>query len=444
MAIWSRALAATLFLVTICTSGPGFALPSYSRQTGDPCTSCHMGSFGPPLTPHGRAFKLGGRSDGHGVVPLSAVALASFTHTAKDRAAQISGNDGRNDNVALQEFAAFLAGRVAPRFGVYASVEYSEIARNTKLDRVDIRYALPMEVGGKDLIWGFDLNNSPGLQDPFNTLPALSMPHKSSELGPRRLDAPILARRLEGQVAGLSTYAWFDDRIYAEIGNYRSLGSDLLDTIGVGDEAGRIDGVAPYVRLAYQKDWGKQVAVLGATYFRTEIHPERTPGPTNKYDDWAIDGMFQYLGNRKNMVSVSLLYLRERQKRDFDIAEGASLRRNHKLDSARASASWYHKNSYGLTGALFRSWGTRDPILYVPREENGSRTGRPDTSGYVLQADWTPFGKEESFGSPYANIRIGLQYTGYFKFNGTDSNYDGFGRDASDNNNLFGFVMVAF
>ena len=328
--------------------------------------------------------------------------------------------------------------------GVYVSVEYSEIARNTKLDRFDVRYALPLEVGGKDLIWGFDLNNSPGLQDPFNTLPALSLPPKSSELVPARLDAPVLARRLEGQVAGLSTYVWFDDSIYAEIGGYRSLGSDLLDTIGVDDEAGRIDGVAPYLRLAYQKDWGKQVASIGVTYFRTKIHPERTPGPTNKYDDWAIDGMFQYLGNRKNMFSVSLLYLHERQKRDFDIAEGTSLRRHHKLDWVRASASWYHKNTYGLTGALFRTWGTRDPILYAPEEDNGSRTGRPDTSGYVLQADWTPFGKEDSPGSPYANIRVGLQYTGYFKFNGASSNYDGFGRDASDNNTIFGFLMVAF
>jgi len=30
-------------------------------------------------------------------------------------------------------------------------------------------------------------------------------------------------------------------------------------------------------------------------------------------------------------------------------------------------------------------------------------------------------------------MRVGLQYTGYSKFNGASSNYDGFGRNASDN-----------
>lgn len=444
MGIWRSALAIIVFFATLCTSVPGLALPSYSRQTGDPCTSCHVGSFGPPLTPHGRAFKLGGRSDGRTVVPLSATALISLTHTAKDLAEPISSHDNRNNNVALQEVGGFVAGRIAPRFGVYISVEYSEIARDTKLDRLDVRYALPLETGGKDLIWGFDLNNSPGLQDPFNTLPTQSLPHKSSELVPKRLDAPVLARRLDGQVAGLSTYIWFDDSLYAEIGGYRSLGNDLLDAIGVQDEAGRIDGIAPYLRLAYQKDWGKHVASIGLTHFRADIHPERRPGPTNKNSDWAIDGMFQYLGNRKNILSVGLLYLHERQRRDFDITEGSALRRKHKLDWVRASATWYHKNTYGLTGALFRTWGRRDPILYAPEQDHGSRTGRPDTSGYTVQADWTPFGKEESWGSPYANLRLGLQYTGYFKFNGAESNYDGFGRDASDNNTLFAFAMVAF
>ena len=53
-----------------------------------------------------------------------------------------------------------------------------------------------------------------------------------------------------------------------------------------------------------------------------------------------------------------------------------------------------------------------------------------------------PFGKLGSFGHPYLNVRIGLQYTGYTKFNGGTTNYDGFGRDASANNTLFAFVWV--
>ena len=105
---------------------------------------------------------------------------------------------------------------------------------------------------------------------------------------------------------------------------------------------------------------------------------------------------------------------------------------------------WSHLNTYGLTLGLFRSWGTRDPLLYAPAGDGGSRNGRPDTSGYVLQADWTPFGKEDSWHAPYANLRLGVQYTGYFKFNGASHNYNGSGRDASDNNTVFAFAAVAF
>ena len=73
-------MAAAAFAIS---ATPAFAVPSYSRQTGEPCTSCHVGAYGPQLTPHGRAFKLGGYSDGKTVVPLSATAVASWTHTAK-------------------------------------------------------------------------------------------------------------------------------------------------------------------------------------------------------------------------------------------------------------------------------------------------------------------------------------------------------------------------
>src|ERR1700676_5522377 len=75
------------------------AVPSYSRQTGLPCATCH---FAPPeLTPFGRKFKLDGyvfttkaqvtdeeKNDNHNaalqlleVFPLSVIFDASFTST---------------------------------------------------------------------------------------------------------------------------------------------------------------------------------------------------------------------------------------------------------------------------------------------------------------------------------------------------------------------------
>ena len=45
---------------------------------------------------------------------------------------------------------------------------------------------------------------------------------------------------------------------------------------------------------------------------------------------------------------------------------------------------------------------------------------------------------------PMQYLRIGAQYTGYLRFNGASSNYDGFGRNASDNNSLFLYAWLAY
>ncbi len=63
--------------------------------------------------------------------------------------------------------------------------------------------------------------------------------------------------------------------------------------------------------------------------------------------------------------------------------------------------------------------------------------------GTVFQADYTPFGKEDSWPRPFANLRVGPQYTVYTKYDGATTNYDGTGRNASDNNTLYLFVWMA-
>jgi hypothetical protein len=50
----------------------------------------------------------------------------------------------------------------------------------------------------------------------------------------------------------------------------------------------------------------------------------------------------------------------------------------------------------------------------------------------------------EAFWMPLQYLRVGAQYTGYARFNGAASNYDGFGRNARDNNSLFLYVWAAY
>ena len=48
------------------------------------------------------------------------------------------------------------------------------------------------------------------------------------------------------------------------------------------------------------------------------------------------------------------------------------------------------------------------------------------------------------FWMPVQYARVGVEYTMFNKFNGQSSNYDGFGRNASDNNTLFLYVWGAY
>src|ERR1022692_2415988 len=50
--------------LTIGFAPPAEALPSYARQTGQPCGTCHTDFAG--LTPYGRRFKIDGYTDGGG------------------------------------------------------------------------------------------------------------------------------------------------------------------------------------------------------------------------------------------------------------------------------------------------------------------------------------------------------------------------------------------
>ena len=67
-----------------------------------------------------------------------------------------------------------------------------------------------------------------------------------------------------------------------------------------------------------------------------------------------------------------------------------------------------------------------------------------------MQFECVPLGKLQSWGRPWVNLRVGVQYTAYLKFNGGTTSYDvpvggGVpGRNASQNNSLFLFSWMAF
>ena len=131
-------------------------------------------------------------------------------------------------------------------------------------------------------------------------------------------------------------------------------------------------------------------------------------------------------------------WMHERQSLDGSFDMGAAERSGHTLDSANVNASYYFVQRIGLSAAWFTRSGTSDALWYPD-----SAKASPGARGEIVQADWTPFGAADSWAKPWANVRLGVQYTHYDRFNGAATNYDGAGRDASDNDTFFVFAWFA-
>jgi len=139
------------------------------------------------------------------------------------------------------------------------------------------------------------------------------------------------------------------------------------------------------------------------------------------------------------VVTVQGSFVREHQTRDALFAAGEAASNRGTLNELKLNASYHYRQTWGMSLGHFATRGSADSLLYAANAGH-----KPDTAGHILQADWTPFGKEDSWGAPWANLRLGAQYTMYTQYNGAKTNYDGAGRHASDNNTLFLFAWTSF
>ncbi len=438
------AMAVMILLFLGLASFQAMAVPSFSRQTGIPCSGCHVGGFGPQLTVLGRQFKLDGYTMGSRKgMPLSVMDVESFTHTSKDQPEDAGPYDGTNNNGSIQQVSLFVAGRLAEHLGTFTQFTYSDIDRHVAMDNMDVRYARPVSWGGHAGTFGISINNNPGSQDVWNTSPAWRFPFMASELAPGPAAATLLEGGLEQQVLGASAYAFLDGKYYGELGFYETLSASVQRRLNV-DDGGSLSGLTPYYRFAYTINGKAQTLTLGLTGLDAKLHPDRLPGPTDHYRDISVDASYQYLGGDNYVLTIDADAIHETQHRDAAFAAGDGEHVNGHVDTFNLNASYYYDAHYGLTVGYFDSRGDRDQLLFGPNPGDGSRTGKPDSSGVILQADWTPFGQSDSWHSPWINLRMGIQYTAYNKFNGASRDYDGFGRNASDNNTLFVFLWNAF
>jgi hypothetical protein len=172
--------------------------------------------------------------------------------------------------------------------------------------------------------------------------------------------------------------------------------------------------------------------------------PFSTTSETNRSTDYGLDASYQFNIGTPHAFDAHASWIHEDRNLDASLATGGSDSTSNSLDSFEADVSYIMQQTWVASLGLFDTNGTTNHLMFAPGPVFGSASGSPATSGYILQFEWVPFGKFGSFGSPWVNLRLGLQYTGYWRFNGGSTNYDGFGRSASDNNSVFLFTWLAF
>ena len=206
-------------------------------------------------------------------------------------------------------------------------------------------------------------------------------------------------------------------------------------------DARHIDGGAPYWRIALQKNWSGHYFSLGHFGLTANvINDSLVSAGYDSYTDLGLDFNYQYLADPKHIAEFKATYIRETQSlyNTFNNLAGAD-RFNQSLDFFGANASYTYDQTYTLSLGFNHNQGNYDPTYNAY-----SMMGKPNSQYFTAELAYVPFGKQVGLMQSLGNLRMSLQYVGYTKFDGGNLNYDGTGRNASQNNTLYLNGWLAF
>ena len=434
-----------LFMVMLLTPEISRSVPSFARQTELACSNCH--TVFPELTPFGRLFKLQGYTLSSEeaievkdstekvslrlpkIPPFSAMAQTSYTQLKKSQPGT------QNGNVSFpQQFSFFFAGEISNEVGGFVQVTWDDESSAFSMDLMDFRFSHHTTLADRALILGLTLNNTPTVQDVWNSTTAWGFPYISSNVAPTPTASPLVAGGLGSlgpSVAGLGGYSLYNNFLYTEFTLYRTT---LSSTAHPPDSNATytMKSVAPYWRVALQHQWTNLYFEVGTYGMYANFYPQGVVGPQDRYTDYGFDMQAMTELGEGNLTAHTT-WVGEKRTLEATFGAGGSERPSENLNLFKIDANYYYKKRYGVALGYFQSSGDRDTLMYAPAPVTGSRTGNPNSSGLILELDYLP----------WLNTKIWAQYIAYNKFNGASSNYDGSGRDAADNNTLYLSLWLA-
>ena len=153
--------------------------------------------------------------------------------------------------------------------------------------------------------------------------PAWGVPFISSPFAP----GPAASTLLEGsqgwgpgQIVGAGGYVFINDMVYLELTGYGATSKSFQWAVTGGPPGNLLSGVAPYYRVAVEKNWGEHSLEIGAYGINANVItggnqalPVGTFGwPTDVITDTGLDLQYQWISD-VHAVTLRANYIYERQ-----------------------------------------------------------------------------------------------------------------------------------
>ena len=351
------------------SAGPAEALPSYARQTGQPCAACHT-AF-PELTPFGRRFKIGGYTlqggDWQGP-PIAAMYMARLHphefavrgRPARPRACTPTTISSPSRSRASSPAASSATSARSSRSPAIRSAARSGSTRPTSATPTRSSCSARTRSGA----------STPTTRRPSKTPGTRRRPgagHRSPRpsrrpSGRRRPTSRTDTARSSAAPAPTSSGTTCCTPLHRL---QRASGARRCRRLNVGNSTtDAVTNVAPYWRVALEPHWGDHYLMVGTFGMYGQVVPGRQYGfGTDNYLDVGFDSQYQYDGDQYS-VTVKLTDIMEWQKLNATYALSNSSNLSNTLNSFKANASFVWDHTYSIGLGYFNVTGSSDCNLY--------------------------------------------------------------------------------
>ncbi len=437
-----------LGVVTLAVSLDASAVPIFARQTGFKCVACHVGGMYPQLTSLGRMFKLTGYTMGNANdifnlttnidrPPVAVMLQTARQYYANTSIPQINGASPISAYDA-QVFSVFLGGHITDNFGAFVQVTAGKYAGDQSptpggwgggIDNTEFRYADRIVGADSDLIYGAYINNRALMSDVWNNAgPWQSgwINYFNTMSGPQAPTTFMMGETAQHTEVGVGAYLFKDKTWYAELAVHKTpthgpfslltAGSPPSDTSNGSN--GTVIDPSPFLRLAYNKEWGPNSFELGLHSMVTYAHGvipvngvnmSDYSAPVSTYRDIGIDSQYQYILD-PHFFAAHARITRENMDNNLsgpNFTGATATNPTDNLTEVYADVTYIYKAKYGGMLSYWSATGSSDTGLY-----GISPTGSPNWQA------WTP----QIFWAPVQNVRIGYMYTFYTEMGGVTGN----------------------